>query len=76
MVMSVTDVKQKLIRENVEFKRLYDRHQDYEKRLDVLHGHVYLTSDEEREMAELKKHKLHLKDQMQILIEKFRSDNA
>ena len=74
MAMSASNIKEKLISESVEFKRLYDRHQSCEKRLDVLNSHTYLTSDEEREMADIKKRKLNLKDKMQRLIEKYKAE--
>jgi uncharacterized protein YdcH (DUF465 family) len=73
MAMSFTDLKQRLISENREFAKLHEKHQDFEKRLDVLLGYSFLTSEEEREMAELKKQKLQLKDKMQLMIERYRT---
>ena len=70
------DIKEMLIKENFDFKRLFSEHQSFEKRLDQLQGRSYLTSEEEREMTELKKKKLILKDQMQIFIEQYRARSS
>lgn len=76
MVMSSADIKHKLITENIQFKRLFNKHQSYEKRLDDLNRHYHLTSEEEREMADIKKQKLQLKDRMQVMIEQYRFENS
>lgn len=62
--MDEIELKQLLSRENPEFKEVLDLHQQYEQRLQELSDKIYMTDDEERELKELKKKKLVLKDRM------------
>jgi uncharacterized protein len=50
-----------------EFRKLAMEHTLYEKRLDSLTEKRYLTDDEKLEEVRLKKLKLRLKDQMEII---------
>jgi uncharacterized protein YdcH (DUF465 family) len=50
-----------------EFQRLVQEHSQYSQRLESLTQKRYLTDDEKLEEVRLKKLKLRLKDQMQIL---------
>lgn len=72
MALNSSDIRDLLVKENNEFKRLHDQHQNYERRLDQLTKRSYLTTDEEFEISELKKKKLNLKDQMFAIIENYR----
>jgi uncharacterized protein YdcH (DUF465 family) len=58
------NVVETLLRENDEFRRLHREHSDYEKRLEDLCGHHFLSDQEKIELVELKKKKLLLKDRM------------
>ncbi len=62
--MDEKELKQRLSRENLEFKKALDLHQQCEQRLQELSDKGYMTADEEREQKELKKKKLVLKDKM------------
>jgi uncharacterized protein YdcH (DUF465 family) len=62
--MDEIELKQLLSRENPEFKEVLDLHKQYEQRLQELSDKIYMTDDEERELKELKKKKLVLKDRM------------
>ena len=62
--MDEIELKRLLSRENPEFKEVLDLHQQYEQRLQELSDKIYMTDDEERELKELKKKKLVLKDRM------------
>ena len=62
--MDEKELKQRLSRENPEFKKALDLHQQYEQRLQELSDKGYMTDEEEREQKELKKKKLVLKDRM------------
>ena len=55
-----------------EFRKLAIEHTQYEKRLDSLTQKRYLTDDEKLEEVRLKKLKLRLKDQMQLIEQQFR----
>lgn len=49
---------------NERIRRMEARHRDLNERIDELGRRAILTPAEQREMAELKKHKLHAKDQI------------
>lgn len=76
MAISSSALKEVLASKNNEFKQLYETHQSYEKRLEQLSGRPHLNSDEEMEVAELKKKKLFLKDQMYQMMEKYRDETV
>jgi uncharacterized protein len=57
-------LKERLVRENAEFRRMHEEHQDYERRLADLTGKAFLSDSERLEERELKKKKLVLKDGM------------
>ena len=68
-----TQVRDQLLARNDEFRRLADEHSQYAQRLDSLIEKKYLSEDEKLEEVRLKKLKLHLKDQMESLEQKFRA---
>jgi uncharacterized protein YdcH (DUF465 family) len=68
-----TQVRDQLLASNDEFRRLADEHSQYSQRLDNLIQKKYLSEDEKLEEVRLKKLKLHLKDQMESLEQKFRT---
>jgi len=61
-----------LIANHEEFRRLAQEHQQYAQRLDSLIQKRYLTEDEKLEEVRLKKLKLRLKDQMEIIEQQHR----
>ena len=61
-------LKELLLRENAEFRRVHDDHQACEKALDTIRAKAYLSPAEADEERELKKKKLALKDRMYRLI--------
>ncbi len=69
--MRETEIKELLINNNAEFKKIYDEHQNYEKELDKFKEKHYLTNNEEILIKEIKKKKLRLKDKMQEMIENY-----
>ena len=68
-----TQVRDQLLASNEEFRRLADEHSQYSQRLDSLIEKKYLSEEEKLEEVRLKKLKLHLKDQMESLEQKFRA---
>ena len=58
------DVREQLIHQDDDFRRLAEEHHKYEDRLAELARKSVLSSDEEVEEKQLKKRKLLLKDQM------------
>lgn len=68
-------VRDQLLASNDEFRKLAQEHTQYSQRLDNLIQKKYLSEDEKLEEVRLKKMKLHLKDQMESLEHKFRTDH-
>jgi uncharacterized protein len=69
-------VRDLLLANNEEFRRLCQEHQQYSQRLDSLINKRYLSEDEKVEEVRLKKLKLRLKDEMQRLESQFSRDRG
>jgi uncharacterized protein YdcH (DUF465 family) len=65
-------LKELMLRENADFRRLHKEHQACEKRLEELQGKSYLAEEERLEERELKKRKLAIKDRMYLLMADYR----
>ena len=68
------EIVEALLKESVDFKRLYDKHIDLNRDVDSAN-----TGDkpiEDMELEGMKKEKLYLKDQMAQIIEHYRKDHA
>ena len=65
-------LKELMLRENTDFRRLHEEHQASEKRLEDLQSKSFLTEEEKLEERELKKRKLALKDRMYLMMAEFR----
>ena len=62
------EVREVLLEQDQEYRRLAVQHQNYEIRLRELTGHPYPTGDDEFEKARIKKMKLQVKDQMEGIL--------
>jgi uncharacterized protein len=69
-------VRDLLLANNDEFRRLCQEHQQYSQRLDSLINKRYLSEDEKVEEVRLKKLKLRLKDEMERLESQFRREGG
>lgn len=58
------DLRDDLLTENEEYRRLEQQHHEYESRLNSLSEKVVLDEDEQVEEVTLKKKKLQVKDRM------------
>ena len=68
--MSDDQLKERLAKELPEFGRLLSKHREYDSQLKELLKSSFLAPQQQREVTELKKLKLKMKDQMeQILIQ-------
>ena len=70
-----TQVRDVLLAQNDEFRKLVTEHSQYSQRLESLTQKHYLSEDEKIEEVRLKKLKLRLKDQMERLEQDFRRSN-
>ncbi|HUK87129.1 MAG TPA: hypothetical protein VLT85_05650 [Terriglobales bacterium] len=70
-----SQVRDLLITQSEEFRKLLQEHSQYSQRLDALIQKRFLSEDEKLEEVRLKKLKLRLKDQMEILEQRFRRDH-
>jgi len=69
--MEEHQIKERLLAENFEFRRLHDEHRDHDFRLSELSAKPFLTPEEELRERELKKQKLFLKDKMALIVRDF-----
>ena len=74
MMMKEDEIKEHLMSSNPEFRRLVEEHQQYESKLNALHNLHHMTEQDHVLEVQLKKKKLHVKDQMNSMIFKFRSN--
>ncbi len=66
-----SQVREYLAKVDPEFRRLYEKHQQYEKELSGLASKGFLSQEEELTVAEKKKLKLNLKDKMVAIAKKY-----
>ena len=67
----VDSVREQLLASHEEFRRLAHEHTQYSQRLHSLIEKRYLTEDEKLEEVRIKKVKLRLKDQMQMIEQEY-----
>jgi len=70
-----TQVRDHLIANHEEFRQLVVEHTQYSQRLESLTQKRFLSEDEKLEEVRLKKLKLRLKDQMEMIERQFRQTN-
>jgi uncharacterized protein YdcH (DUF465 family) len=71
--MTEAQIKEHLRKNNDEFRRLEEKHHQYERQLEEISSHALLSPEQQREKKDIKKLKLKLKDKMQEMIIEFRS---
>jgi uncharacterized protein YdcH (DUF465 family) len=70
--MGEKELKELLVKEDEEFKEVYERHQQCEKELDQLEKKDFLTDLDRLKVRELKKKKLSLKDKMYVIMTNYK----
>ena len=70
------DLKYLLIETNEEFRELASKHHSLDDRLHELESKQYLSDAEQFEEVSLKKRKLQVKDQMELMLRQHRSVSA
>ena len=76
--MAKTDdiLREELLANNEEFRSLFDKHQDCERRLTEIHENSLLSEKNELEEKQIKRQKLFLKDQMEAILRQHRNQEA
>jgi uncharacterized protein YdcH (DUF465 family) len=72
----VDSVREQLLASHEEFRRLAQEHTQHCDRLHSLIEKRYLTEDEKMEEVRIKKIKLRLKDQMQLIEQEYRREQT
>ena len=70
------DLKAHLMQTNEDFRRLAEQHTQYHQQLEALEAKAHLTPQDEVEEHKLKKLKLHLKDQMNQILSRYRAQQV
>lgn len=65
-------IREALLASSDEFRRLVQEHTQYAQKLETLISKPYLSEEEKLEEIRLKKLKLRLKDEMEMLEQQFR----
>ena len=61
-------IREELMANNLEYRRLREQHSVYASQLDQLTSKSFLTEEEKMEEVRLKKLKLRTKDQMELIV--------
>jgi uncharacterized protein len=70
------DLKSELLKSDDQYRRLYEEHQEYERRLHDISQKSLLSQDDEIEEKKIKLHKLVLKDQMEQILRTHRESRV
>ena len=73
-VVPETELREQLLRDNAEYRRLAEEHQSYDTQLESLASKHFLSEEEQLQEKTLKKKKLLLKDQMYFMIQRIRKE--
>ena len=68
------ELKRKLLQTDEEFRQLAHQHQDLDEKIHNLAARHYLSEPEQLEETRLKKRKLALKDQMEDILRRYRTE--
>ncbi|MBI1353611.1 MAG: DUF465 domain-containing protein [Acidobacteria bacterium] len=69
--VATEEARAQLMQQNEEFRNLAAQHSDYDRRIEELGSRRFLSPEEQEEEHRLKKMKLHLKDQMEHLVDEY-----
>lgn len=61
-------LRMELLASDEEFRQLHEEHQTFERRLEQLHLKTSLSEQDELEAKSIKRHKLWLKDRMELIL--------
>lgn len=66
------ELRDQLLKENAEYRRLAAEHQSYDNQLEGLNSKHFLSQEEQLQERTLKKKKLMLKDRMYSMVQQYR----
>ena len=70
------ELKAHLMATSDEFRALADRHAQFKKRLEEIESKAHLTLEDEDEEHQIKKQKLRLKDEMNTIMSRYRTQQV
>ena len=70
------ELKRQLLQSDEQYRQLATRHHDLDEKIHNLTGRPYLTQPEQLEEVRLKKVKLQLKDQMENILRRHRTEGG
>jgi len=73
---AIDELKEHLMQTDEGFRRLVTQHSEYAHTLDDLATRPHLTEEEKVEEVRLKKLKLHAKDQIEIMLSRYRAQHV
>jgi len=76
MATATHDIRQSLLATDAEFQRLAEEHSRCESQLKQILKQSYLSAEDLLQEATLKKTKLHLKDQMEMIVARYQRHQA
>ena len=76
MSQDATSLRDRLLTQSDEYRRLDEQHHEYESRLITLTGKAVLSDEEQVEETTLKKKKLQVKDRMEAIARQMRATEA
>ncbi|MCK5235383.1 MAG: YdcH family protein [Deltaproteobacteria bacterium] len=62
-------VVDELLKENKEFKELFDKHKELDWKVNKLEKHEFLSKEDDEKLHSYKKEKLQLKDELERMVE-------
>jgi uncharacterized protein len=71
MPLASEEIRQSLINQDIEFRRLAEEHSRCESQLEKIVKQPYLCSEDLIEEIALKKQKLRLKDRMELIVARY-----
>ncbi|MCP4203635.1 MAG: DUF465 domain-containing protein [bacterium] len=69
-------LKKELLETDEEFRRLFEEHQNYKQRLNVIKEKSFLSPEDETEAKQIKLRKLGLKDRMEAIARMHRQERV
>ena len=72
--MNEEEIKEQLMSSSADFRRLAEEHYHYETQLKELLNHPHFSEQDHLEEIKIKKKKLHLKDQMNSMVLRFKGE--